>query len=270
MRALPRALFAGLRCRWLFPLAILLAACSSAQALEPGAIEAGASQNYFYIEPSYDGTTIVLFGSVDRERLNGQPFDIAVTIRGPLRPVTIWKKDRRAGLWVNSQSLTFEGVPYYYAVLSTRPAAEIASLEDRKAYDIGLDALSLPLEAEDGSKPQAVAPLEFQTALIRLKQSSGLFVEQSGGAIEFIGPRLFRSRVELPASAGAGLYRAKFYLLQKGKVLGETSAHIRIKKIGIEARLSFAALNYPWLYGALAVAVAAAIGGGASLVFRRV
>jgi uncharacterized protein (TIGR02186 family) len=269
MRALLQAWSLEGRGRWLLPLAILLAAGSPAAAQETGAIEAGASQNYFYIEPSYAGTTIVLFGSVDLERLHGRPFDIAVTIRGPLKPVTIWKKDRRAGLWVNSQSLTFEGVPNYYAVLSTRPAAEIATLQDRKAYDIGLDALNLPLEAEDGSKPQTAAPQEFQSALIRLKQSSGLFVERSGEAIDFIGPRLFRSRIELPASAGAGLYRAKFYLLQKGKVLGETSAHIRIKKIGIEARLSSAALSYPWLYGMLAVAVAVAAGGCASLIFRR-
>ena len=74
----------------------------------------------------------------------------------------------------------------------------------------------------------------------------------------------------MPASAGAGLYRAKFYVLQNGKVLGETSAHIRIRKIGIEARLSYAALNYPWLYGLLAVALAAGIGGGTSLIVRRI
>jgi uncharacterized protein (TIGR02186 family) len=252
---------------WLGLLWLASAAAASAQAQD--AIEAAASQNYFYIEPSYDGTTIVLFGSIDREKLNGRLFDVAVTIRGPVKPVTIWKKDRRAGLWVNSESLTFEGVPNFYAVLSTRPVDEIAPLDERKAYDLGLDALSLPIEGEDSSKSQLAAPQEFQRALIRLKSSSGLFVEKSAGAIDFVGTRLFRSRIDLPASAGAGLYRAKFYVLQNGRVLGETSAHIRLKKIGIEARLSSTALNYPWLYGALAVIIAATVGGGASLVFRR-
>jgi uncharacterized protein (TIGR02186 family) len=240
-----------------------------ARAENASAIEAGASQNYFYIEPSYDGTAIVLFGSLDRESLGGRPFDLAVTIEGPIQPVTVWKKDRVAGLWVNTESLTFEGVPNYYAVLSTRPVREIAPLEVRKARDIGLDALSLPLKAPNVPNGHPPAPREFQDALIRLKTSSGLFSEQSKDAFEFIGSRLFRSRVFLPASAGPGLYRVKFYVLQDGKFAGETPARIQLKKIGIEARLSSAAINYPWVYGLIAVGVAALTGSGASLIFRR-
>ncbi len=90
-----------------------------ALASEPDVIEAGASQNHFYIEPSYDGTSIALFGSVDPGRLNDQPFDVVVTIRGPIKPVTVWKKNRRLGLWVNTQSLTFEGRP-----ITTRPSRQ--------------------------------------------------------------------------------------------------------------------------------------------------
>lgn len=240
----------------------VLAAQAAAQ--EPDAIEAGASQNYFYIEPSYDGTTIVLFGSIEREVVKGLPFDVAVTVHGPLRPVTLWKKKRHAGLWINSESFTFKAVPNYYAVLSTLPVGELAPLDERKAHGIGLDALKRSLKGKDS----AALP-EFLDALIRLKRSAGLFVEKSTDAVEFVGARLFRSRLDLPASAGAGLYRAQFYVIQNGKITGETSANIRLQKAGIEASLSFAALNYPWLYGVLAVVVAAAIGGGASLVFRR-
>jgi uncharacterized protein (TIGR02186 family) len=252
-------------------LALLLCALAfDSQAAEiPGVIEAGASQNHFYIEPSYDGTMAVLFGSVDRERLNGKPFDVAVTIRGPIKPVTVWKKDRHVGIWVNSESLTFEGVPNYYAVLSTKPIGQIAPLEERKAYEIGLDALRLPLKPEDDSHPEPAVPQEFKSALIRLKQTNRLFVEDQTG-VEFFGERLFRSRAFLPASAGPGLYRAGFYVLQNGKVVGAASAHLRVKKIGIEARLSSAAVDHPWLYGILAVILAAAVGSGASLLFRRV
>ena len=110
---------------------------------------------------------------------------------------------------------------------------------------------------------------EFREALIKLKRASGLFVEDNQAAIEFLGARLFRARVFLPPAAGPGLYRVNFYVLQKGGVLGEASAHIRLNKIGIEARLSSAAVDHPWLYGVLAVILAAAVGGGASLVFRR-
>lgn len=247
----------------------LLSPGGAAQASSPDLIEAGASQNHFYIEPSYDGTSIALFGSVDSERLKGQPFDVAVTIHGPARPVTIWKKDRRAGLWVNSQRVTFRGVPNYYAALSTKPLDGIASLEERKTREIGIDALKLAMKPEEQTAFPPATLDQFQDALIKLKRSAGLFVEENQTAIVFFGTRLFRARVFLPAAAGAGLYRANFYVLQKGAVIGEASAHIRLNKIGIEAALSSAAVDRPWLYGVLSVLVAAAVGGGASLVFRR-
>ena len=232
-------------------------------------IEAGASQNHFYIEPSYDGTSIALFGSVDSDRLKNEPFDVAITIRGPLRPVTVWKKARRAGLWINAESLTLDGVPNYYAVLSTKPLEDIASPEERKDHELGVAVLQFPSTASPQSNALTNPPQEFRDALIKLKRASGLFVEDNQAAIEFLGARLFRARVFLPAAAGPGLYRANFYVLQKGSVVGEASEHIRLNKIGIEARLSSAAVNHPWLYGVLAVILAATVGGGASLVFRR-
>ena len=124
-----------------------------------------------------------------------------------------------------------------------------------------------PCRCARASSPPA--PEEFQQALIRLKQSSGLYLEQSKGAIEFFGSRLFRAHVYLPASAGAGLYRAEFYIYQNGKIVGETGADIQLAKIGIEAQLSAAALDFPWAYGAAAVIIAALTGGGASLIFRK-
>jgi uncharacterized protein (TIGR02186 family) len=248
-------------------LAFSIAAPAMAEVLD--SIEAGSSENFFYIEPGYNGSSLVLFGSIDRDKLRGEPFDVAVTIRGPVRPVTVWKKDRHAGLWINSESLTFEGVPNYYAVLSTKPAAEIAPIEERKSHGIGLDALALPVKPADAGDSAGPAPQEYQDALIRLKRGSGLFVEEGQGAIEFLGARLFRARVYLPAAAGAGRYRAQFYILQNGKVVGETGADIRIKKIGIEEQLSAAALYFPWLYGLAAVILAALAGGGASILFRK-
>lgn len=234
-------------------------------------IEAGASQNHFYIEPSYDGSSIALFGAIDRTKLNAGPFDIAVTLRGPTTAVTVWKKALRAGfLWVNSESVAFDNVPNYYAVLSTKPLAAIASQSELQEREIGIGALDLQFEADPGPDIAPPRPrAEFRDALIELKRAAKLFVEDGGG-VEFLGASLFRARVFLPPAAGPGLYRANFFVLQGGVVIGEARAHIRLNKVGIEASLSSAAINHPWLYGVLSVALAAAVGGVASLVFRRV
>jgi len=253
----------------LLSLLLVLAFQVFAFASSPDLIEAGASQNHFYIEPSYDGTSIALFGSVDSDRLKSEPFDVAITIHGPNRPATVWKKARRAGLWINTQSLTFEGVPNYYAVLSTKPLEDMVLPNVRYDHEIGIAALEFPVTASPRSNAPIVRTQEFREALINLKRGSGLFVEDNQAAIEFLGARLFRAKLFLPPAAGPGLYRVNFYVLQKGAVLGEASARIRLNKIGIEARLSSAAIDHPWLYGVLAVILAAAVGGGASLVFRR-
>lgn len=232
-------------------------------------IEAGASQNHFYIEPSYDGTSIALFGSIDNAQRVGAPFEVAVTLHGPVRPVTVWKKARRFGLWLNAESFTFERVPNFYAVLSTKPLAEIAVPDQRREYEIGFDTLESLRVAVPHGDDIADAPQEFRDALIKLKLKSGLFIENERNGVEFLGARLFRSRVYLPAAAGPGLYRVNYYVLQKGVVVGEASAHIRLNKIGIEAWLSSAAADYPWSYGVLSVLLAAGVGGVASLIFRR-
>ncbi|ADP69464.1 hypothetical protein Rvan_0174 [Rhodomicrobium vannielii ATCC 17100] len=248
--------------------ALALIAFSGSASASANIIEAGAAQNQFYIEPSYDGTSIVLFGAVDRDRLKGEPFDIAVTLRGPVQPVVVWKKDRRAGLWVNSQRLIFDGVPNYFAVLSTRPLDDIAPLAERDKYELGIDVLSLPIRDEQKNAPSKLDRSEFEAALVRQKKAARLFLEEAR-AIDFFGVSLFRTKTFLPAAAGPGLYVAHFYVLQGGKVIGDATARIRLRKIGIEARLSSTASEHPWLYGVIAVALAAVVGGATSFLTRR-
>ena len=58
-------------------------------------------------------------------------------------------------------------------------------------------------------------------------------------------------------------------LLQDGKVIGDAGSHIHLQKAGIEALLSSASAQHPWMYGTFAVFLAVVVGGGASLIFRR-
>lgn len=231
----------------------------------PELIEAGVSENYIHIEPNFDGANIVLFGAVDRRHLKDDGVDLAITIRGPSKPMTVWKKERQAGLWINSAGMTLDSVPSFYAVLTTKPIADLAPLEERAKYGIGLDALELP--AANGATPSSELG-EYREALIRVKHASRLFLEDSG-AIEFLGRSLFRAKTFLPAAAGPGRYRAKIFLLQDKKVIGATSSAIRLEKIGLESFLSTTSTSHPWIYGVFAVLLASAIGGSASLIFRK-
>ena len=249
----------------------LLAGFANAQTAGPelpGFIEADASENYFYIEPGFDGTDVVIFGAIDRDRFKGDSFDLAITIVGPVKPMTVWKKERRGPIWVNSRKLKFDAVPSYYSVLTTKPVEALASSVERAKYEIGLDVLDLPIKRDAEGSPVMMPPDEFRSGLIRLKKASRLFLEDSY-SIEMLGRSLFRARTFLPASGAPGLYRARIFLIQHGKVIGSTTSHVRLTKVGIEDFLSSSSSASPWLYGVCAVLLAAAIGGGASLVFRK-
>ena len=250
----------------LISLIVCAASICMAQAPASNLIEAGASQNHFYIEPDFDGSSVVLFGAIDREGTKNQPFDLAITIRGPEKPVTVWQKERRFGVWINSKSAIFQSAPSFYAVMSTKPVEELASLDERKKYEIGIDTLPLQISASADAQENLKTTDDFRSALIRIQKSAAIFVEKAS-SIEFLGKSLFRTRAYLPASAGPGVYHVKVFLFQNGKMIGSAPSKLRVKKVGIEAFLSRTSGSNPWLYGAGAVLLAAFIGSGASLVF---
>ncbi len=234
-------------------------------------IEIGASENYVFIEPDFTGTRVVIFGAIDRPRQQApraEPYDIAITIRGPSSQRTVWKKDRVAGIWVNDESVTFENAPSFYLVLSTKPLNDLAPVWEREQYDLGLDALNLEITASETFGLNEAQRKDYKDALVRLKKDRGLWSEQTS-KVEFLGDRLFRADADIPASVPTGLYRATVYLIRDGRVVGRSASFIRLQKIGIERFLSAAAQEQPLLYGIGAVLVAVAIGSLASLIFRR-
>jgi uncharacterized protein (TIGR02186 family) len=204
---------------------------------------------------------------VDREKLRDKPFDIAITIRGPVRPVTLWQKRRRAGIWVNAEDATFDAIPSYYTVISNKPVAELASKEQRKPNEIGLDVINLGIQPANQASWQEAEP-EYYEAIVRLKKSDGSFSEKIGG-IEFLGQSLFRAQAFLPASAATGLYRANIFVIQNGAVIAKSTAHVRLQKIGLERFLSSLSVSHPWIYGLIAVLMAVVFGASGSLIFRR-
>src|SRR2546423_1125025 len=65
------------------------------------------------ITTGFTGAAVVLFGATDG------PGDIVVTVRGPDREVTVRRKERVAGIWVNTQQMSFARVPSFYALAAS-------------------------------------------------------------------------------------------------------------------------------------------------------
>jgi len=221
----------------------------------------GVSQDTIQITSNYTGTDIVVFGAIERPQ-NIQGRNIVVVVRGPDEAMTVRRRSRIAGVWVNSDAARFEGLPAYYYLASTEPVARIAPPDALARYGIGLQAL----------KPSATGshhdPEPFRQAVIRHLRQTGLYVE-SPGSIDFLSETLFRTKVPVPAGVTRGQYNVEVYLFRDGEVVSAQSTPFFVDATGLERRLFNMAHNAPLTYGLACVAMAMMLGWISAVLFRR-
>ena len=264
---LRHALRAGIQLRAVPAFALKLVAASLAAAVLFGTrataedLVSGLSQDSIEITSNYTGSTIVVFGAIERPVSNA-PRDIVVVVRGPETTLTVRRKDRIAGIWINRDRAEFSGMPAYYFVASTRPVKDVASRDMRGRLGVGLDVLkSSGIHAHHDPTP-------FRDALIRWQIRSHLYAEIPGG-VQYLSDTLFRVQVPVPANVARGDYTAQVFLFRNGYVISAQSTPFSISNSGLERQLFNFAHDRPLAYGVFAVAAAMLLGWLSSLVFRQ-
>ena len=245
--------------RWLFAWMMIAAAAAPAFAAED--IVSGLSQDQIAINSSYTGSDIVVFGTIERPAApSGR--DIVVVVRGPDTDVTVRRRDRVAGIWINRDAAKFSAMPAFYFLASTRPLNAIAPADVLDRYRLG--AMHL--------KPAAITShhdsLPFRQAAIRQLAAQGLYTD-APGAIDFHSENLFKTVVPIPASVARGQYNVEVYLFRDGDVESVQSTPFFIDQIGLERRLFNFAHNQPVGYGLLTVFMSLLFGWATSVLMRR-
>jgi len=228
-------------------------------------VVAGLSNSSVAITTSFDGSDILIYGAIKRETpIPDGPLDVIVTIEAPSQPLTVWQKQRRAGIWINTNRVEIGAAPSFYAVATTRPLDDILAPEWDNRYRI---SLPLVLRAFAGA-PEVADTLPYTEALIRLRQQNGHYrLEES--AVTLVEDTLFRTDIRLPANLIEGDYRARIFLMREGAVIDAYGAAIEVRKVGLERWLYRLAFDQPLLYGLMSLAVAVFAGWGASAAFRK-
>lgn len=235
-------------------------------------VEADVSARSVAIELGFTGTEIIVFGSVENSRQTSAEsgyYDVVVTLEGQPTSLIVRRKTNVAGLWMNtpSQSFTFDRVPSYYAIASTRPIAEIAEPDVLSANAIGFEYVRIrPKEGRIRSIDPAVEKT-YRDAVVRLKSYEGLYISAEYD-VTFIGRSLFRTKIELPANIAVGPLDARVYLFREGKLLSQYTSKVTLEREGVELWLHGFAFRYPLLYGLFTVALAIGAGLLASTFFR--
>ena len=100
----------------------------------------GLSQNRVAITANFDGSEILIFGAVKRETAipDGPQLEVIVTASGPKEPLVVRRKEKRFGIWVNTDSVTVDEAPSFYAVATSGPFDEIISSVEDLRHEISI------------------------------------------------------------------------------------------------------------------------------------
>ncbi len=222
-------------------------------------LTADLSSHVIGITTGFVGANLVLFGSADK------PGDVIVVVRGPPTEMTVRRKEKILGVWINGSSAVFRDAPSFYAVAASHPLAEIASQDSQVRHGIGLENVKL--------QPSPAIPEprlgEFRKALLASQEHIDLY--RSGVApVTFLGEHLFRADMFFPANVPTGSYSVEVLLMSGGEVVSAQTTPLIVSRIGFSNGVFVVAHHHAVLYGLGALTFAIAAGWAAGAMFRKV
>ncbi|MAM60425.1 TIGR02186 family protein [Maritimibacter sp. UBA3975] len=226
-------------------------------------IVAGLSQNRVAIDATFVGSEILVFGAVKRETpIPEGELGVIVVIEGPSGPVTVRRKERIAGIWVNSDSVVVNDAPAFYAIATSGPFDDVLNEEANKARLVSIDESVWIMDRADRDDEKA-----FADAVIRIREEEGLY-SLAEETVLLAEETLFSTAVTLPSNLVEGLYSARIYLTREGNVVSDHISYVSVHKVGLERWIYNLAHDLPLVYGLLSLAIAIAAGYLASTAFR--
>jgi uncharacterized protein (TIGR02186 family) len=227
-------------------------------------IVAGLSQNFVSITTDFTGSEILIYGAVKRETPvpEGSPLEVIITVQGPSGPLTVRRKERRFGIWMNTDSVTISRAPSFYAIASSAPMDKALSETENLRHQItiprAIRAVGIAAEAAD-------AP-NFVDALVRLRREQADY-SLAEDTVELLESTLFRADVALPANLTEGEYKVRLFITRDGAIVDAHEQVITVHKAGLERWLHNLAHQQPLVYGLLSLLLAVVAGWGASAAF---
>ena len=184
-----------------------------------------------------------------------------VTVAGPSREVTVRRKAKWFGIWVNTDAVDVDAAPSFYAVATTAPWNDVITDTEDLRYKI-----SIPRAIRSVGNTVQDSP-SFTEALIRIRTLNGLYLSLPR-TVHLSEDTLFSTSIALPANLVEGSYRTRIFLTRHGRVVDEYVTQIGVQKEGLEKFVFNLAHKQPLLYGLLCLIIAVAAGWSASELFR--
>ena len=243
----------------------------------PKQIVADLSDSHVDITSSYHGTELLLFGAYE-----GMPGDdIILVVQGPATDIVQRRKAKRAGIWVNVETMVWQQAPSFYHVFTTD---DLLSIADEKVLDKstvgplsgGLAFIAGKDHSGNGhgggetasTGPALIGNAEQQSNLRRNMEANGLW-QVLPSSIVTQQDMLFRASLSLPSNVPPGDYSVRVLHFRDGVALSERVTDMDVRKAGLSALIYRFAHDYSVFYGIFAIMFAVASGWLAAAAFRR-
>jgi uncharacterized protein (TIGR02186 family) len=247
-------------------LALAAALAFGAPAASQESFVTGMSTENIMLTANFTGSEVLVFGAIRRDSpipVGEAPLDIVITLTGPPRTEIVRRKERRFGIWVNTEGVRIRQAPTYSAVASTRPIDDILSQTEQLRHQIGLEQAVRRV----GGHSSLIDTSDYTDAMLRLRLASGLY-ERDDTGVTLAEDTLFQTRFDLPTNVVEGTYDTRFFLVRNSQVISTGETFITVEKAGIERWLYNLSQQRPLLYGLLSVGIALAAGWVAATAFR--
>ena len=245
-------------------LLLSLALCLAALPAAAEEVVLGLSSDTVSINTNFDGSEILIFGAVKRDAPfpSEPPMHVIVTVSGPSEPVTVRRKEKKFGIWINTDAVEIDSAPSFYAVSTSATLEQsISDTEDVR------HRVSIPRAIRSVGAPQNITNSEtFTEALIRIKSKSKQY-QLNEETVSFDEQTLFRTSIALPAALTEGDYETRIFLTRSGTIVAQYQTSIYVRKVGMERWLFTLSREQAFLYGLLSLGIAIFAGWGASAIF---
>ena len=203
-------------------------------------IIADISDNKINIDVGFKVAKLLFFGVIDEEG------DVVVSVTGPRKTVKVRKKEKKMGIWLNSDTKIFFDVPTYYYVASTRPLKELKAEEVLQINQVGIENIRFAGAEEQEERNNWV------NGIVKSMIEAGRYNPEQG-LIQISDKRLFKTELNFSAELVDGQYLVDTLLLKEGNVIAARRSFINVSKSGYGEKIYKMANNNSLFYGLTAV-----------------
>lgn len=180
--------------------------------------------------------------------------------------VTLNRKGREIGIWLNVGQVTVEGVPEVYMLAESEPLESLCSEELRRELDLGFESLR-DRAIVVGEKP--LLGTEFDD-FVKLKEENGTYTTDIGISLTSrgTGEKRVSAIIPVPANVPPGDYPVTLYCFKNGVMTQRLASSVTIRSVGLDHLLSTLAHKHAALYGLIAIFISMSVGLVMGVVFQ--